>query len=328
MLTEKSLIKLNPDQILYKQNDPATELFVIKKGSIGVYQKTVNGEVEDLLELKEGQLVGDLSFFDRKPRSSFAKALSESEVIGVPYSLVQKDYQELKPWFKIMLKVMANQVRQLATELKELSPHRFSSTKKNKQLSLQFLHALIGSLQIYGSFKDDLAFIEVEKLKKSCLLVHGMPNKVLNPLIDFLTNLDLFTLKTINEKHVLMTQSYQKLIATAQILLEHIASNRLIFEAPQPERRILQILRLVGNQFEADWKGNIRVLAPHILTHRIAKKEKLSAIIFNSLIQKGLPIKKHNYQGQLLIEYHLSDITSFSIACDLIEIFEKLGLND
>src|SRR5437899_5608459 len=65
---------LKPRQVLFREGDPGEEMFVVRKGT-SIISKVVSGNVEQVLARAEaGDFFGEMSLFDRSPRSATISA--------------------------------------------------------------------------------------------------------------------------------------------------------------------------------------------------------------------------------------------------------------
>jgi len=65
---------LKKGDVLFREGDPSDAMYVIKKGRIGILKNKGSSEVT-LAELVPGEMLGEMAFFDNKPRSASAKAV-------------------------------------------------------------------------------------------------------------------------------------------------------------------------------------------------------------------------------------------------------------
>jgi CRP-like cAMP-binding protein len=71
--------------VICREGEPSTDLFFLKHGKLLIC--TINGtEVKVIARISKGEFIGELSFFDDQPRSSFVVALEKSRVIQIPKS--------------------------------------------------------------------------------------------------------------------------------------------------------------------------------------------------------------------------------------------------
>ncbi|MFQ5829965.1 MAG: cyclic nucleotide-binding domain-containing protein [Candidatus Methylomirabilia bacterium] len=73
--------RLRKGEVLFRQGDPGQELFLIREGSV-VISKPVMGRVEQVLaRLGQGDFFGEMSLFDRSPRSATVQAETASVLL-------------------------------------------------------------------------------------------------------------------------------------------------------------------------------------------------------------------------------------------------------
>ncbi len=66
--------KLAKNEILFREGDPSDAMYVIKSGRIAITKAKGSGEII-LAEKVGGEMLGEMAFFDSKPRSAGAKAV-------------------------------------------------------------------------------------------------------------------------------------------------------------------------------------------------------------------------------------------------------------
>lgn len=70
------------DQIIFCENEPGDELYIIKKGSVKI-SKLISEKETILAVLKEGDIFGEMALLDNKPRSATAIAAEDCEVAAI-----------------------------------------------------------------------------------------------------------------------------------------------------------------------------------------------------------------------------------------------------
>ena len=97
--------------VLFEEDDPGDELFVVRKGRIAVGRKSVDGR-ESLVALMEpGDVFGEMPLFDGGNRSASARALERSEVLGIPYSFVRRCFDEQPQLLWTVVALLAERLR-------------------------------------------------------------------------------------------------------------------------------------------------------------------------------------------------------------------------
>lgn len=127
-----SEVRLERNEIVFKEGDPGDSCFFIVFGKVKVLKPLPNGKYEQLAKLKGGQLFGQISLIDGQPRS--ATCVAEGRVLMLELSKAHFDRMfEMRETFAFrfqdyLTRVMVMQVRQANKKLAELVN---SARKKN-----------------------------------------------------------------------------------------------------------------------------------------------------------------------------------------------------
>ena len=87
---------LRRGQVICREGDPGEEMFVVRHGSI-VISKLVTGRVEQVLaRIGPGDFFGEMSLFDRSPRSATVQADSDGALLALDREALRR-MTELSP---------------------------------------------------------------------------------------------------------------------------------------------------------------------------------------------------------------------------------------
>lgn len=81
---------LKRNDLVFGEDDPADELFVVRSGRIAIAYTSPDGRESVIALMEAGDLFGEMPLFDEIGRSAAARALEPSEVVAVPYGPVQE----------------------------------------------------------------------------------------------------------------------------------------------------------------------------------------------------------------------------------------------
>ncbi len=124
-------LEFEPHTVICHEGDPATDLYFLKSGRLLIC--TIHGtQVKCLARIEAGEFVGELSFFDGRPRSSYVITEVKSELIQVPK---QEISGFLPDWYQYMGKNLTKKIRLLDHVIQE-SNTRLKS-KETKPLSIE-----------------------------------------------------------------------------------------------------------------------------------------------------------------------------------------------
>jgi diguanylate cyclase (GGDEF)-like protein len=75
--------RLSKGQTLFKQGDPGGELFVVESGALGIAVILDDGKDLEIAAFKKGDFFGEMSIFEKEPRSATCYAKSASRLLAM-----------------------------------------------------------------------------------------------------------------------------------------------------------------------------------------------------------------------------------------------------
>jgi CRP-like cAMP-binding protein len=103
------------NEVVCREGDPSSELYLLRSGRLLIC--TLQGtEVKVLAEINPGEFIGELSFFDGKPRSSTIIALEKSTIFQIPKHQIA-DY--LPDWYRFMGQSLTKKIRKIDSVVQE-----------------------------------------------------------------------------------------------------------------------------------------------------------------------------------------------------------------
>ena len=125
---KSGLKKLAAGEILFKDGEKASSLYIIQRGQIRLFKPKGMGYVE-IAVLRSGEVLGEMAFFNTEKgntRSCSAEAMISSEVVEVSFAAFARAIEELNPWFKVVFNTMADRLRKANTRVKSLESNNVS----------------------------------------------------------------------------------------------------------------------------------------------------------------------------------------------------------
>lgn len=111
--------KVPKDHYLFREGDPPDAMYVIKTGKLAVVKTKQNSEII-LAEIGPGAMIGEMAFFDNKPRSASVKAMKDSEVISLPYKALHAQFANFPEWCKAIMRTVNENLRNANQRIKQL----------------------------------------------------------------------------------------------------------------------------------------------------------------------------------------------------------------
>lgn len=111
--------KINQGDFLFKEGEPPDAMYVVKSGRFEVLKSKGSSEIK-LAELGPGAMVGEMAFFDNKPRSASVKAAKDSEAIVLPYKALHQQFSQFPEWSKAIMRTVNDHLRKANQRIREL----------------------------------------------------------------------------------------------------------------------------------------------------------------------------------------------------------------
>ena len=125
---------LKDSEVLFKMGDPADCMYILRRGKLKVYFLKGSEEVT-LAHLEDGAIVGEMAFFDNKPRSACVKAVLPTEVTIITRADFDKLLMQVPKWMVTMMQSLVTRLRQTNEKLQILEASTKSNTKEGHQSS-------------------------------------------------------------------------------------------------------------------------------------------------------------------------------------------------
>lgn len=130
-----------PNDIICRQGDPSSDLLYLKEGRLLIC--TVQGtQVKAIARIEPGEFIGELSFFDGKPRAAHIVAIERSVVIQIPKEEIMK---HLPFWFVEIGKNLTKKLR-LLDHIVHTSNFRKIGSEDQKPLSIEEQRTILTKL--------------------------------------------------------------------------------------------------------------------------------------------------------------------------------------
>jgi CRP-like cAMP-binding protein len=110
---------LKDGDVVFRQGDPADCMYLIRKGALKVFIAKETSEV-NLAVLEAGSIVGEMAFFDNKPRSASVKATQTTEVTQITRADFDKLLGQIPKWMVTMMQSLSGRLRTTNERLQKL----------------------------------------------------------------------------------------------------------------------------------------------------------------------------------------------------------------
>lgn len=97
--------------ILFREHDDPTELYVVLAGRIAMVNRSIDGRESVVALMEPGDLFGEMPLFDGQSRSTDARALEASEIIVIPYVPLRRLYTDDPGQLWLVVELLASRLR-------------------------------------------------------------------------------------------------------------------------------------------------------------------------------------------------------------------------
>ncbi len=115
------LVSVKKNEFLFQQDDLADAMYIVKSGKISLLISDGVSE-QEVDTASMGQLLGEMSLFDKKLRSAGAKALIDSQVIKLPYKKLEEELETMPEWVQAVFKNLSEKIREANIKILSKKP--------------------------------------------------------------------------------------------------------------------------------------------------------------------------------------------------------------
>ena len=121
-----------PGQYLFKEGDPSEAIYLIREGTVSI-RKMKGAAFTEVYRAHSNEVIGELSFFDRSPRSASAVALTEVDVVEISFKSLEDAYGKIPEFMKSFIITLSTRLRNANDLIKRLQ--KDFSTQESKTLA-------------------------------------------------------------------------------------------------------------------------------------------------------------------------------------------------
>ena len=185
---------------MFREGDASDAIYVIKSGRIAITKTKGSGEII-LAEKKPGEMLGEMAFFDQKPRSAGAKAISDTEVITLPFTSLYSQFKTFPEWLKAVVKTVISQLRDANVRIKNLET---ASTGEEEMFPPFMITRLSAIIMLIGKKSGEKTpeghlVIPYNTLRTYCIQIFQAPTNKLDKMMDVFSALQIMKVEELGE---------------------------------------------------------------------------------------------------------------------------------
>lgn len=110
---------LKKGELLFKAGDASDGMYVLRRGQIQIFLDKGGNDIV-LATVAAGGMIGEMSLFDKKPRSASARAIEETEVTQISNDDFNKIISQVPKWLVSLMATLSSRLRDTNERLQDL----------------------------------------------------------------------------------------------------------------------------------------------------------------------------------------------------------------
>lgn len=103
-------VRLMPNEYLMREGEESTEMYYLQSGTLAVFKRRGDGD-HQIGNIIAGELVGEMSFLDKQPRSASVKAVTDCVLVVIPSEKLEQTLSTMPKWFSALLHTLTDRLR-------------------------------------------------------------------------------------------------------------------------------------------------------------------------------------------------------------------------
>jgi CRP/FNR family cyclic AMP-dependent transcriptional regulator len=318
--------KIPAGHYLFRDGDPSDAMYVIKGGKLAVTKAKNNSEIV-LAELGPGAMVGEMAFFDGRPRSANVKAVKDAEVICLPFKSLHAQFQSFPEWCKAVMRTVNDHLREANMRIKTLEKppgeeDLFPPHTINKLISIL---NFVGMR--YGKSTEEGVLVPQYTLRNYTIQIFQEATHKMEKMLSAMNDIGLIILESQGE-------GKQKIvIKKPDMLFEFVEwHNEWLFKQEkdrilikEDELKILKAVVHFGQKLTPNDKGVVKLSLKAMQDESMRELEFLVKVDdINSLIEKKLISDKIMEETGIYVSFVLADLEKIYPKWDLIYKLKRM----
>lgn len=322
---------LKKGDILFRENDPSEAMFVIKSGRIAIVKAKGSSEIT-LAELGPGDMLGEMAFFDNKPRSAGAKAIADSVVIELPFKALNAQFKSFPEWLKAIVRTVNTHLRNANMKIKQLERSAEEDNTVFPPHTITRLMAIIAMVATrYGEKDSEGTLVPAGKLRNYTIQVFQQATNKMEKMNQILSALGHMKVEDLGEGKVkIVVKDVDLLWKFVDFYNEYLFKDegkRVTIE--EKELKVIRGLVFYGDKTQKDDKGRVKLGLTQIQNDSMRDLGwVLDVDAVNSLIEKGLTSDKMSEEGKLSVLAEIDEMKRVLPYWEIIYALKKVQPRD
>jgi len=313
--------KLKKGEQLFKEGDRSDAMYIIKTGRVAVTKNKGNSSIT-LAELKNGDMLGEMAFFEKAPRSAGAKAVSHgTEIIELPFEALNKQYEALPIWVKAVMKAVNNHLHRANQKIRQLEKTLDEENEVFSPHTITQLCSILGFVSAqYGQEHEKGVQIPAGLLRTYTIQIFKLPTYKMQTLVETMCDFGYMELENKGGgKQLLIMKDVNFVFKFVEFYNNQIFSDKAKkLKVNASKLKSLKTLIFYGNRAEKNGKGNVTLNVTDAA--KASMKEmgsSLSVADVKAMCEVGL-LGEHTNDGTSdFVDFNLDSIEEITAYWDL-----------
>lgn len=319
---------LKKNEILFKEGDASDAMYVIKSGKIAITKVKGSSEVV-LAELGAGDMLGEMAFFDNKPRSAGARAMTDTVVIVLPFRALNAQFKTFPEWLKAVIRSVNNHLRNANQKIKNLEKTAEDETQLFSPYVVTRLVSILGLVSnSFGEKTPEGIIVPAGTLRRYTIQIFQQPTNKMQKLMELLQGLGHLKIEDLGEGRQKITVfNAGFLIGFADFYNDWLFKSedkRTTIE--EKEMKALKALIFYGKKATPDAKTyRVKVNLTQMQNDSMRDLGFLfSPDDVNSLAEKKVTSDKISEEGSLAVSFSLDELETITPYWELIHACRRV----
>lgn len=320
---------LKKGEYLFREGEASLAMYVIKTGKLGILKAKGNSEIS-LAELGPGDMVGEMAFFDQKPRSASARAVVDTTVIELPFKALNAQFKTFPEWSKAIMRTVNNHLRNANQKIKALEKSEEESNAVFPPHTVTRLCAILGTVaKIYGEKAQDGSgtLVPPGTLRKYTIQIFQQPTNKMQTLLEVLQGLGHLKVEDLGEGRQRIT------VFQPDFLIRFVDFyNDFLFKSEdkrtsieEKEMKTVKALLFYGKKATPNEKGEVKLNLTQMQNDSMRDLGSLFNVDdVNSLSEKKLVGEKFSLEGALAMSFNYTELETQFPYWELIHACRKI----
>lgn len=322
--------KLNKGDVLFREGDASDAMYVIKSGKIAIMKVKGSSEIQ-LAELGPGDMLGEMAFFDNKPRSAGAKAATNAEVIELPFKALNAQFKTFPEWLKAIMRTVNTHLRNANTKIKNLEKTSEDEATFFTPHLVTRLAAILGLIaHRYGEKTPEGTIVPPNRLRNYTIQVFQQPTSKMTRFQEVLQGLGHMKIEDLGEgKQKLTLFKPDMVMAFADFYNEWVfKSEEKRTSIDDKEMKPMRALVHFGRKATPDDKGVVKLNLTQMQNESMRELGYLfSPDEVSSLAEKKVTGDVGSGDGGLFVSFNLNELETMHTYWEIIHACRKVGAN-